>query len=281
MKLSMTIARVLRSGWDAIRRERAAARAHRDLHALSDHMLRDIGLERGRINSMLTLDRAATQRASNVLLLLASCALVALFLAIWPASAQEVAPDALIKRVTADVLAAVRNDKDIRAGDAAKLDSLVHAKILPHFDFPRATRIAMGINWRRATPEQQLRLVREFRTLLVRIYSGALASYRDQAIEFVPLRARPEDTEVTVRSRVRQPGTEPIVIAYDMEKSGAEWKVFDIRVAGVSLVATYRTSFAEEVRRHGIDGLIALLSRKNGETSGRAAVADLFRAPGG
>ena len=215
--------------------------------------------------------------ASNILLVLASCALVAL-LSIWPAFAQEVAPDALIKRVTADVLAAVRNDKDIRAGNAAKIDSLVEAKILPHFDFPRATRIAMGINWRRATPEQQLRLVREFRTLLVRTYSGALASYRDQTIEFVPLRARPEDTEVTVRSRVRQPGTEPIVIAYDMEKSGAEWKVFDIRVAGVSLVATYRTSFAEEVRRHGIDGLIALLSRKNGETSGRAPGRKLMSA---
>lgn len=184
-------------------------------------------------------------------------------LAILPASAQGIAPDALIQRITAEVLTSVRSDPDIRAGDAAKIRALVEAKILPYFDFRRATRIAMGLNWRRATPAQQERLVREFRTLLVRTYSGALASYRDQTIEFVPLHVRPEDTEATVRSRVRQPGTEAIVIAYDMEKTGGQWKVFDIRVGGVSLVATYRTSFAEEVRRHGIDGLIVLLSRKS------------------
>lgn len=185
-------------------------------------------------------------------------------LAILPASAQGIAPDALIQRITAEVLASVRSDPDIRAGNAAKIRALVEAKILPYFDFRRATRIAMGPNWRRATPGQQERLVREFRTLLVRTYSGALASYRDQTIEFVPLHVRPEDTEATVRSRIRQPGTEPIVIAYDMEKAGGQWKVFDIRVGGVSLVATYRTSFAEEVRAQGIDGLIGLLARKNG-----------------
>lgn len=184
-------------------------------------------------------------------------------LAILPASAQGIAPDVLIQRITAEVLTSVRSDPDIRAGDAAKIRALVEAKILPYFDFRRAMRIAMGLNWRRATPAQQERLVREFRTLLVRTYSGALASYRDQTIEFVPLHVRPEDTEATVRSRVRQPGTEAIVIAYDMEKTGGQWKVFDIRVGGVSLVATYRTSFAEEVRRHGIDGLIVLLSRKS------------------
>lgn len=185
-------------------------------------------------------------------------------LAILPASAQGIAPDALIRRITADVLSSVRSDRDIRAGNAAKIGALVEAKVLPYFDFRRATRIAMGRNWRHATPAQQQRLVREFRTLLVRTYSGALASYRDQTIEFVPLHARPEDTEVTVRSRVRQPGTEAIVIAYDMEKAGVQWQVFDIRVGGVSLVATYRTSFAEVVRDNGIDGLIVALSRKNG-----------------
>ncbi|HXZ52710.1 MAG TPA: ABC transporter substrate-binding protein [Burkholderiales bacterium] len=186
------------------------------------------------------------------------------FLAVAPASAQGIGPDALIRRITADVLTSVRGDRDIQAGDEAKLRALVEAKILPYFDFRRATRIAMGLDWRRATPAQQERLVREFRTLLVRTYSGALASYRDQTIEFVPLHVRPEDTEATVRSRVRQPGMEPIVIAYDMEKTAGQWKVFDIRVGGVSLVATYRTSFAEVVRDQGIDGLIGLLSRKNG-----------------
>jgi phospholipid transport system substrate-binding protein len=121
----------------------------------------------------------------------------------------------------------------------------------------------MGANWRRATPQQQERLTAEFRNLLVRTYSGALASYRDQVIEFRPLRAQPGDTEVTVRSLVRQPGAEAIAIEYDLEKSGAAWKVFDVRVGGMSLVATYRTTFAEQVRNHGIDGLIDSLSSKN------------------
>jgi len=180
-----------------------------------------------------------------------------------PAFAEEIAPDVLVKSITEEVIAAVRQDKGIQAGDTRKLAELVEAKILPHFDFVRITQIAMGVNWRRATPEQQEQLIREFRTLLVRTYSGALAGYRDQVIEFRPLRARPGDTEVTVRSQVRRSGAEPIAIEYDLEKTGAAWKVFDIRVAGISLAATYRSAFAEEVRNHGIDGLISLLSSKN------------------
>jgi phospholipid transport system substrate-binding protein len=179
------------------------------------------------------------------------------------ALAQEVAPDALVKRVTQEVIAAIRQDKDLQAGNPAKTRALVEAKVLPHFDFRRATQIAMGTSWRRATPEQQEQLTNEFRLLLVRTYSGALANYRDQAIEFRPLRARPEDTEVTVRSVVKQAGTEPITIDYDLERTGSEWKVFDIRVGGISLVATYRTAFAEEVRNRGVDGLISLLASKN------------------
>lgn len=179
------------------------------------------------------------------------------------ASAQERAPDQLMKSISDEVLAAIRNDKAIQAGDTSRLTQLVEGKVLPHFDFRRATQIAMGAHWRRATPEQQARLTAEFRTLLVRTYSGALASYRDQAIEFRPLRAQPNDTEVTVRSLVRQPGAEAIVIEYDLERSGAGWKVFDVRVGGMSLVATYRTTFAEQVRNHGIDGLIDSLSSKN------------------
>jgi phospholipid transport system substrate-binding protein len=179
------------------------------------------------------------------------------------ASAQERAPDQLMKSLSDEVLAAIRSDKAIRAGDTVMVARLVEEKILPHFDFRRATQIAMGANWRRATPEQQERLTAEFRNLLVRTYSGALASYRDQVIEFRPLRAQPGDTEVTVRSLVRQPGAEAIAIEYDLEKSGAAWKVFDVRVGGMSLVATYRTTFAEQVRNHGIDGLIDSLSSKN------------------
>jgi phospholipid transport system substrate-binding protein len=184
-------------------------------------------------------------------------------LAALPAFPQEAAPDALIRNVTEEVLVAIRQDKAIQAGDAKKIAALVDAKILPHFDFKRATQIAMGPAWRRATPEQQESLTREFKTLLVRTYSGALAGYRDQSIEVLPLRAKPGDTEVTVRSRVRQSGAEPVLIEYDMEKNGAAWKVFDVRVAGISLVVTYRTSFAEEIRNRGIDGLISTLAAKN------------------
>ena len=180
------------------------------------------------------------------------------------ALAQDEAPDALMKRISAEVISEIRNDNYIRAGDSAKIAALVDAKIVPHFDFRRITQSAMGASWRRASPEQQDRLTREFKTLLVRTYSGALASYRGQRIEFRPLRAAPGDAEVTVKSQVRQPGTEPIAIEYDLAKTGATWKVFDVRIAGMSLVANYRSAFAEEVRNRGVEGLIGLLSSKNG-----------------
>ena len=191
----------------------------------------------------------------------------ALALACWalvaPVAAAELAPDALVRGVSEEVIAAIRQDRDLQTGDARRIAALVEAKVLPHFDFRRTTQIALGVHWRHATPEQQEELTREFRSLLVRTYAGALAGYRDQAIEFRPLRMRPGDTEVTVRSVIKQPGAEPIVIEYDMEKTAADWKVFDIRVAGISLVATYRSSFAEEVRNRGIDGLIETLAAKN------------------
>jgi phospholipid transport system substrate-binding protein len=188
------------------------------------------------------------------------------------AFAEELAPDALVKGVSDEVIAAIRQDPAIQAGDARKIAELVEAKILPHFDFRRATQIAVGPGWRRATPEQQERLIREFKTLVLRTYSGALASYRDQVIEFRPLRAQAGDTEVTVRSIIKQSGAEPIVLEYDLEKTGASWKVFDIRVAGISLVATYRSAFAEEVRNRGIEGLIELLASKNRQAPRTAAV---------
>ena len=179
------------------------------------------------------------------------------------AGANELAPDALRRSITDEVTAAIRQDRDLQAGDSAKIAALVEAKVLPHFDFKRATQVAMGANWRRATPEQQERLAREFRTLLVRTYSGALAGYRGQAIEFRPLRAALADNEVTVRSQIKQPGTDPIAIEYDMAKTATGWKVYDVRISGISLVVTYRTAFAEEVRNNGVDGLIALLASKN------------------
>jgi phospholipid transport system substrate-binding protein len=185
---------------------------------------------------------------------------LAWLLAIPSAQAQEVRPDVLLKAMSDEVIAELRKDK---AGDSAKIAALVETKVVPHFDFRRITQIAVGANWRRATPEQQEKLTEEFKTLLVRTYSGALAGYRNQTIEFRPLQMKPADTEVTVRSQIRQPGAESIAIEYDLAKTGSQWKVFDVRISGISLVATYRTSFAEEVSNRGVDGLISLLARKN------------------
>jgi phospholipid transport system substrate-binding protein len=183
--------------------------------------------------------------------------------AVPSAHSQEVAPDVLVKSLSSEVIAEVRRDKAIQAGDGAKIAALIETKVVPHFDLRRITQLAVGQGWRRATPEQQERLMQEFKTLLVRTYSGALSSYRDQEIEFRPLRAAAGDAEVTVKSLIRQRGAEPITVEYDLARVGAQWKIFDVRIGGISLVATYRSSFAEEVRNNGVDGLIGLLERKN------------------
>jgi phospholipid transport system substrate-binding protein len=180
------------------------------------------------------------------------------------AQAQTVAPDVLVKTITDDVAAVLKKDKDIQSGDTKKAADLIEAKIVPHFNFTRMARIAMGRNWRSATPEQQKQLAGEFKTLLVRTYSTALTNYRDQQIDYKPLRAKPEDTEVTVKSDVKQSGSsQPVSIDYEMEKTPNGWKVYDVKVDGVSLVTTYRDTFATEVREKGIDGLIKSLAAKN------------------
>ena len=179
--------------------------------------------------------------------------------------AQDVAPDVLLKAVTLEVIAIIKQDKDIQiqAGNPAKVADLVETRILPLFDFTRITQIAVARNWRLATPEQQKALTTEFKTLLVRTYSTALSSYRDQAIEFKRLRAASGDTEVTVKSVIRQPGTVPLTMDYDMEKTTAGWKVYDVKIEGVSLITTYRETFAGIVRGGGVEGLIKSLSEKN------------------
>jgi phospholipid transport system substrate-binding protein len=179
------------------------------------------------------------------------------------AVAQDVAPDVLLKTVTREVLAIIRQDADIQAGDPAKVAELVETRILPHFDFARMTRIAVARNWQQATPEQQVALTAEFKTLLVRTYSVALASYRDQVIEYKPLRTAPDATEVTVRSEVQQSGRERMSLDYSMEKTATGWKVYDIKIAGVSMVTTYRETFAARVRDGGIEGLIKSLWDRN------------------
>lgn len=187
------------------------------------------------------------------------------------AVAQEPAPDALIKRLSEEVLEAMRADPELRAGNPAKIVPFVDAKILPHFDFMRATQIAMGPAWRNATTEQREELTREFSVLLVRTYTAAVAGFRDSEIAVRPLRARPADTEVTVYSQVRRPGEQTVSIEYEMEKTASGWKVYDLRVEGISLMATYRTAFADEVRANGVDGLIRTLSGKNRPSISKAA----------
>lgn len=172
-------------------------------------------------------------------------------------------PDQLVKGVTQDVILIVKQDKDIRAGNTTKTIALVEEKVLPHFNFNRMTALAMGPGWRKATQEQRQLIVDQFRTLLVRTYSTALSSYRDQSIDFKPLRVQPADTDTVVRSVVKQSGAEPVSIDYSMEKSDTGWKIYDVVVGGVSLVTTYRDTFATEVRAGGIEGLIKSLSEKN------------------
>jgi phospholipid transport system substrate-binding protein len=170
-------------------------------------------------------------------------------------------PDALMNAVTSEILATLR--EDLAAGRPSAVADIVESKILPLFDFQRMTRTAAGRSWSAASPEQQAALVTEFRTLLVRTYSGALSGYRDQEVRYRPLRAAAGETEVLVRSTVKRPGAQALEIDYDMEDRPAGWKVFDVRIAGVSLVLNYRESFAAAVRSGGIDGLLKSLSDKN------------------
>jgi len=180
------------------------------------------------------------------------------------AHAQGPAPDALVKSITQEVIAVLKQDKDIQAGDPKKVQELIETKVVPHFSFTRMTRIAMARNWRLASPEQQKELTAEFKTLLVRTYSTALSNYRDQAIDYKPLRARPEDVEVTVRSEVKRSGSsQTVAIDYEMEKTPGGWKAYDVKIEGVSLVTTYRDTFAGEVKEGGVDGLIKSLAAKN------------------
>jgi phospholipid transport system substrate-binding protein len=179
-----------------------------------------------------------------------------------PALAQE-APDALVKRVAEDVLATIRSDKDLQAGNQAKVKQLIETKLAPHFDFARMTALAVGRNWRNANPEQQQQLTDQFRTLLVRTYSGALTGYRDNTMDYKPLRMNAGDTEVIVRTEVRRPGQAPVQIDYNMTKTPEGWKAYDVVVAGVSLVTNYRDEFSDIVRTSGMDGLIKALDTKN------------------
>ena len=180
-----------------------------------------------------------------------------------PVAAQEMAPDVLVKTVTLEVIDLIQKDKEIQSGNRAKLIALIEAKALPHFDFDAMTQLAMGQSWKKVSPEQKPRLVAEFKTLLVRTYASALASYSGEKFEFRPLRAKPSETDVVVQVRVLQPGREAVPIDYSMETTAAGWKAYDVNVAGVSLVANFRTEFNSLVRDAGVEGLIKTLVSKN------------------
>ena len=188
--------------------------------------------------------------------------LLSFFLAL-PAFAQELGPDELVRKVTADVLDAIKADKELQAGDRKKALVLAEQKILPLVDFREAAKLATGRAWQGASAEQQDRIVSEFRRMLVRIYSNAIDVYRGQTMKVMPLRLQPDATDVTVRNQYMRSGQPPVTVEYAMRKAGDGWKIYDITVEGVSLVLTYRAEFDNITRASGVDGLIKRLAEKN------------------
>lgn len=196
--------------------------------------------------------------------------LLTCFLLTLPLSAKEMAPDLLVRNTVDEVITILKQDNGIKKGEKDRVLDLIETKILPHFNFTRMTRLAMGKNWSKVELQQQKVLVSEFQTLLVRTYSNALTNYRDEVIEVTPLTSQPEAKTTTVKTRVIQGrGKEPVPIDYSMEKTDKGWKVYDVTVAGVSLVTNYRSSFNSEIRKAGVDGLIATLVKKNKSLEGQ------------
>lgn len=185
------------------------------------------------------------------------------FMFVGPGRAADLGPDALAKSVTDEVLAIVRADKDIQSGDRKKVLQLVESKIVPHFNFRRMTQLAMGRNWRQANAEQQKVLVDQFRALLVRTYTAAFTQYRNETVEYRQPRMKPGETDVVVQSFVNRPGGPPVAVDYSMEKTGEGWKVYNVKIEGVSLVENYRNTFNAEIQKSGVDGLIRTLTERN------------------
>jgi phospholipid transport system substrate-binding protein len=179
------------------------------------------------------------------------------------ALAQEKKPDELVRKVTEDVLAAVKSDKQLAAGDKQKALKLAEEKVLPLIDFEEATRLAVGRSWREASPEQKKKLTDEFRRMLVRTYSSAISAYEGQTMKVQPVHMKAGETDVTVHNQYIRPGGKPVQLDYQMRKTGEGWKIYDIIVEGVSLVLTYRSEFDAVVKQQGIDGLIKRLAEKN------------------
>ena len=207
-----------------------------------------------------TVSRLATPL--NVVRLLAVA--MTAFFAVEAGAQADTAPDVLVRKTTEEVLTIVRDDKDIRAGNVAKIVQLIEEKVAPHFDFDRMTRLAVGRPWREATPEQRATLVAQFRTLLVRSYSAAFTAYAGIAVDYRPLKMKPQSTEATVQTLIKLPGgAQSIGVDYDMNSTPEGWKVYDVSVAGASLIINYRNVFAQEIQKGGVDGLIKSLVEKN------------------
>jgi phospholipid transport system substrate-binding protein len=179
-------------------------------------------------------------------------------------------PDELVKKTAEDVLATVKSDKDIQAGDQAKIFALAEEKIVPNFNFDKVSRMVLGKNWTKATPDQKTAFQAEFRTLLIRTYATALSKYRNQTIEYKPFRMVNESTIASVKTQIVQPGGQPIAVDYTLEKQADAWKVYDIVIEGVSLVTNYRGQFSDEIRQNGLDSLIKKLSDKNKAAQAKA-----------
>lgn len=187
------------------------------------------------------------------------------------APAADTPPDVLARTTTQEVLTILKQDKELRNGNLSKVYQLVEAKILPNFDFNRMTQLALGKHWPRATAKQKQELVAEFRNLLVRTYSSSLTAFSNQTVEFKPLAMKPGDTDVTVRSEIRQPGGQPIPIDYAMYRTDFGWKVYDVTIDSVSLVTNYRASFSNTIRQSGIDGLIKTLATQSARGEAKPA----------
>jgi len=184
------------------------------------------------------------------------------------AYADVVAPDVLIRNTVDEVTAIIKQDKDIQAGDQKKIQALVDAKVLPHFDFGRMTQLAVGKYWRSASPEQKQALVTEFRNMLVRTYTKVFTVYRDQTIEVKPYKLAVDDeTEATVKTLIHKPGSQPIPVDYELKKAADGWKAFDISIEGVSMVMSYRGTFTSQIQQNGIDGLIKTMADKNASSA--------------
>lgn len=210
---------------------------------------------------------------------LVSVSLLTGLLAFFGVASAETTPDALVKQTADEVLTIIKNDKEIQAGNQQQLYAVIEAKILPNFDFDRVCRMVLGKNWKSATPEQQASFQKEFRSLLLRTYSSALGKYKDQVIEYKPLRAEPDAKNVSVKTQILQKGGQPVTVDYSLVKSESGWKVYDIVIESVSLVTNYRSQFSNEIRQNGLDSLNKKLSEKNKAAGLGSGLASLNKTP--